>query len=104
MKPSFSAGILLSTLFYTTLLSTTLFMPLVVARDDAGIAAMARNAPAWDRDLETQELVRLHRDLRIPKPDVVISGSTPGLAPIHKTGPDAAITRPAHVHRKAIKM
>jgi len=104
VNSSLSAGILLSTMFYTTLLSTTLVMPLVFARDDAGLATIARNAQVWDRDLETQELVQLHRDLRIPQSDVVISGPAPRLAPTDKAGADTAMTRPGHVHRKTIKM
>lgn len=104
VKTSVFTSILLSTLFYTTLLSTTFVLPLVFARDDAGMATMARDAQVWDRSLDTREMVQLHRDLRFPQTDATVSGPAARLAPIDKTGPDAAIIKPGRARTKTIKM
>lgn len=96
MKTSLFTSILLSTLFYTTLLSTVFVVPLVlVARDDAGIATMARDAQVWERSLYAPAKVEPHRDLRLPQTD----------APIDKSGgPDEAMIKSGKARAKTIKV
>ncbi len=96
MKTSLFASILLSTLFYTNLLSTMFVMSLVLAaRDDAGMATVARDAQVWERSLYAPTKVEPHRDLRLPQID----------APIDKYGgPDAAMIKPGKARAKTIKV
>ena len=96
VKTSLFASMLLSTLFYTTLLSTMFVMLLVLAaRDDAGMATVARDAQVWDRSLYAPAKVEPHRDLRLPQTD----------APIDKFGgPDAAMIKSGKARAKMIKV
>ena len=96
MKTSLFTSILLSTLFYTTLWSTTFVMPLVLAaRYDAGMATVARDAQVWERSLYAPAKVEPHRDLRLPQTD----------APMDKScGPDAAMIKPGKARAKTIKV
>lgn len=111
MKTSLFASMLLSTLFYTTLLSTTLVMPLVLAsRDDARLATVARDAQvarhaqAWERSLDAPAKVVPHRDLRLPQTDAPVSRPAAKDAPIDQSGPDAAMIKPGRARAKTIKL
>jgi hypothetical protein len=105
VKTSLFASMLLSTLFYTTLLSTTLVMPLVLAsRDDARLATVARDAQAWERSLDAPAKVEPHRDLRLPQTDAPVSRPAAKDAPIDQSGPDAAMIKPGKARAKTIKL
>jgi hypothetical protein len=96
VKTSLFASILLSTFFYTNVLATMFVMSLVlVARDDAGMAPVARDAQVWERSLYAPAKVEPHRDSRPPHTN----------APIDKFGgPDAAMIKPARARAKTIKV
>jgi hypothetical protein len=96
VKTSLFASILLSTFFYTNLLLTMFVMSLVLAaRDDVGMAPVARDAQVWERSLYAPAKVEAHRASRLPQTD----------APIDKYGgPDAAMIKPGKARAKTIKM
>lgn len=95
MKTNLFTSIRLSTLFYTTLLSTMFVMPLVLAaRYDAGAATVAQ-AQVWERSPYAPAKVKPRRDLRLPQTD----------APIDKScGPDAAMIKPGKARAKTIRV
>ena len=96
VKTSLFANILLSTFFYTNLLSTMFVMSLVLAaRDDAGMAPVARDAQVWERSLYAPAKVEPHRDLRPPHTDASIDKFG---------GPDAAMIKPARARAKTIRV
>jgi len=82
VKTKVFTSIMLSSLFYTTLLSTTFVLPLVLsARNDAGAAVAVDTVQVWVRStdacppgdeglLDTQTKVQMHRDLRSPQSSV----------------------------------
>jgi len=98
-----AVSILLSSLFYTTLLSTTFVMPLVLARDDA-IATSLANAQVWERAANVPAKSRPQRDLRLPQTDAPAAGMSAKQAPIDKSGPDAAMIKAGKVRTRTIKM
>ena len=120
--------IMLSSLFYTTLLGTTIVMPLILATSgDAALAVGAGNANAdagfqaktnaratddsqvWERSaparameeepLDIGTMVEMHRALRFPQMDIPRAGQ----AMTDKSGPDAAMVRPGKARAKAIR-
>ena len=120
--------IMLSSLFYTTLLGTTIVMPLILATSgDAAMAVGAGNANAdasfqaknnaratddsqvWERSaqarameeepLDIGTMVEMHRALRFPQMDIPRAGQ----AMTDKSGPDAAMVRPGKARAKAIR-
>lgn len=128
MKTGAITRIMLSSLFYTTLLGTTIVMPLFLATTgDAAVAVRAGNAKAdasvqaktdaqaetesqvWERSaparameegpLDIRTMVEMHRALRFPQMDIPRAGQ----AMTDKSGPDAAMVRPGKVRAKAIK-
>ena len=114
MKTSVFASIMLSSLFYTTLLSTTFVLPLVLsARNAAGAATAVDTVQVWKRStdacppdegpLDTRTKVQMHRDLRSPQSDVPDSGAATRHAPMDISGPDAAMIKPGKVRAKTIK-
>jgi hypothetical protein len=108
---------MLSALFYTTLLSTTFVLPLVLsARNDAGAATAVGTTQVWERStdacppdeglLDTRTKVQMHRDLRWPQSvpdDVPASGSAARQAPMDISGPDTVMIKPGKVRAKTIK-
>ena len=96
MKTSLFASVHLSTLFYTTLLSTMFVMPLVLAaRYNAGVATVAQDAQVWERSAYAPAKVAPRRHLRLPQTD----------APIGKScGPDAAMIKPGRARAKTIRV
>ncbi len=96
MKTSLFTSIHLSTLFYTTLLSTMFVMPLVLAaRYDTGVASVAQGAQVWERSPYAPAKVEPRRDLRGPHTD----------APMDKScGPDAAMIKPGKARAKTIRV
>lgn len=128
MKTGVITRIMLSSLFYTTLLGTTIVMPLILATSgDAAVAVGAgivnadasfqakTNAQAtedsqvWERSaparameegpLDIRTMVEMHRALRFPQMDIPSAGQ----AMTDKSGPDAAMVRPGKARAKAIK-
>jgi len=128
VKTGVITRIMLSSLFYTTLLGTTIVMPLFLATTgDAAVAVRAGNAKAdasfqaktdalaeaesqvWERSaparameegpLDIRTMVEMHRALRFPQMDIPRAGQ----AMIDKSGPDAAMVRPGKARAKAIK-
>ena len=122
--------IMLSSLFYTTLLGTAILMPLFLATSgDAAVAvragnvkmdaslqaktdAQAKDEPkVWERSaparamedgpLDIRTMVEMHRALRFPQMQMDIPRA--GQAMTEKSGPDAAIVRPGKVRAKTIK-
>jgi hypothetical protein len=108
---------MLSTLFYTTLLSTAFVLPLVLsARNDAGAATAVDTGQVWERStdacppdeglLDTRTKVQMHRDLRWPHSgvrDFPASEAAARHAPMDISSPDAAMIRPGKVRAKTIK-
>ena len=123
MKTRMFTSIMLSTLFYTTLLSTTFIMPLVLSsHDDAGVAVAARSSgteatkQVWERSTEATEArameegpldirtkVEMHRALRFPQLDLPGADPAAGQMPVDKSGPDAAMVKPGKLRAKTIK-
>ncbi len=115
MKTKVFTSIMLSSLFYTTLLSTTFVLPLVLsARNDAGAAVAVDTVQVWVRStdacppgdeglLDTQTKVQMHRDLRSPQSSVPASGADARHTPMDISGPDAAMIKPGKVRAKTIK-
>jgi hypothetical protein len=103
MKKSAVSSILLSSLFYTTLLSTTFVMPLVLARDNA-VATTIAKAQAWERAANAPAQIQPPRDLRLPQTDAPALGMSAKQAPIDKSGPDAAMIKAGKVRARTIKM
>ena len=102
MKPSMFANILLSALFYTTLLSTLFVMPLVLAaREDAGRTAEFQ---AWERALDAHARAEQRGSIRLPQTDLPMPGAASRRAPIGKSGPDAAMIKPVKARAKTIKL
>ena len=128
MNTGVIARIMLSSLFYTTLLGTTIVMPLILATSgDAAMAVGAGNAKAdasfqaktnaratddsqvWERSaparameeepLDIGTMVEMHRALRFPQMDIPRAGQ----AMTDKCGPDAAMVRPGKARAKAIR-
>jgi hypothetical protein len=102
MKTSALSSILLSSLFYTTLLSTTFVLPLVMARDNG--FGTAGNAQAWERVPNAPAQAQPHRDLRLPQTDVPLSGMGSRQAPVDKSGPDAGMIKAGKVRTKTLKV
>lgn len=104
MKTSVLASVVLSTLFYTTLLSTTLVMPLVLAAGGvAGKPTATRDAEIWDR-ADVPAKVEARRDLRLLQADPPVSGAAAKPAPIDQSGPDAKMIKPGKLRAKTIKV
>ena len=128
MKNGVLTRIMLSSLFYTTLLGTAIVMPLLLATSgDAAVAVRADNAKTdasiqaktyaqakdepqvWERSaparameeapLDIRTMVEMHRALRFPQMDLPRAGQ----AMTDKSGPDAAIARPGKARAKTIK-
>lgn len=99
MKANLFTSIALSILFYTTLLSTTFVMPMVLAaRGDA-----AASSQDWERAGVTPPAPELRRDRRLPQTDAPLLDPTAKPAPIDRSGPDAAMIKPGKVRAKTIK-
>ena len=96
MKTSLFVGMLQSTLFYTTLLSTTFVMPLVLAvRGDATTATVHRNVRASERPLDAPSTMKSRGELCLPQT----------VAPIDKScGPDAVMIKPGKARAKTIRV
>jgi hypothetical protein len=104
MKTSVLASVLLSTLFYTTVLLTTFVMPLVLAAGDvSGKPAATRDAEVWDR-ADAPAKMEARRDLRLQQTDPPVSGAAAKPAPIDKSGPDATMVKPGKLRAKTIKV
>jgi len=114
VKTNVLTSIIVSTLFYTTCLSTTLVVPLVLAaRGDAGAAPAIETTRTWERSaaaaspdddsMDTQAKLQMHRDLRLPQTDVPFSGSATRHEPMDISGPDAAMIKPGKVRAKTIR-
>jgi hypothetical protein len=98
------ASILLFSLFYTTLLSTMVVIPLLLAsRYDAGMATVDRDTQVWERSLDVPANVKPHGELRLPQSDVSVSGPAVRHAPIDKSGPDAAMIKPGKARAEEIR-
>jgi hypothetical protein len=94
VKTGLFTRILTVTLFHTTLLSTMLVLPLVLAtRYDARLAAR-----------DAQAKVEVQRDRRLPQTDAPVTGPAARQAPIDRSGPDAAMIRPVKARAKTIKL
>ena len=105
MTKSMFVSILLFALFYATLLSTMVVVPLVLAsRYDAGKATVDRDAQVWERSLDASAQMSPHRELRPPQSDVPVSGPAVRKTPIDQSGPDAAMIRPGMVRAKMMQM
>jgi hypothetical protein len=100
MKKSALSSILLSSLFYATLLSTTFVMPLLLARDNA---IAVGNSQTWDRAPNAPVPVKPQRDLLLPQTDAPASGVNAKPAPLDKSGPDAGMIKAGKVRVKTIK-
>jgi hypothetical protein len=100
MKKSAFSSILLSSLFYATLLSTTFVMPLLLAHDNA---IAVGNSQTWDRAPNARAPVKPQRDLLLPQTDVPASGMGAKQAPVDKSGPDAGMIKAGKVRVKTIK-
>jgi hypothetical protein len=104
MKKNAVSSILLTSLFYTTLLSTTFVMPLLLARDNAiAVGNTQTNTQTWDRAPNARAPVKPQRDLLLPQSDVPASGAGAKQAPIDKSGPDAGMIKAGKVRVKTIK-
>jgi hypothetical protein len=105
MKTSLFASMLLSTLFYTTLLSMMFAVPLVLAvRYHAGMATVDQDARMWERPPYAPARVGPHHDLLLPQSDASVSGPAAKQAPMDQSGPDAAMIRPGRARAKTIKL
>jgi hypothetical protein len=100
MKKNAVSSILLSSLFYATLLSTTFVMPLLLARDNASAVG---NSQAWDRAPNVRAPVKSQRDLILPQADAPALGVGAKQTPIDKSGPDAGMIKAGKVRVKTIK-
>lgn len=99
MKTSQFASILIFALFYTTLLSTMVVTPLVLAsRHTAGMATVHGDAQVRERFT-----VNPRRELRLPRSDESVSMPTARQLPSYRSGPDAAMIKPGKARAKAIK-
>lgn len=104
MKTNLFARMLLSILFYTNLLSTTLVMPLVMAaRDDSRLATVNRDVQVWERPMHAPATVKPPRDYRLPPTDAPVSVPAARQGPEH-SGPDAAMIKAGRVREKTIKL
>ena len=95
-------SILLSTLFYTTLLSTTFVMALMLATHGEGAAA-ARDEQVWERSVKAPAAVERQRDQRPAQADTQVSEPAAKRAPLDKSGPDAQMIKAGKVRAKTIK-
>jgi hypothetical protein len=89
-------------LFYTTLLSTTFVMPLLLATQGDGVA-VARDAQVWKRALDAPAALGQQRNLRVPQTDTPVAGPAANKIPVDRSGPDAAMIKPGKIRTKTIK-
>ena len=105
MKKSPFASILLFALFYTTLLSTMVVIPLVLASHyTARMATVHREAPVWERFLDAPSKVDPRRESHLPQSIESVPGPVAKQGPIDKSVPDAAMIRPGKLRAKTIRV
>ncbi len=105
MKVRPFSSMLLSILFYTTVLSAMFVMPLILAgRDDEGVT-VETGAPVWTRSPDTQAKAEPEAAWRLPKSDGFPSGPSAIIeAPVDTLGPDKTMIRPVRKRAKTIKL
>ena len=105
MKARPFSSMLVSMLFYTSLLSAMFVMPLILAgRNDAGVPVETGDAPVWTRSLETQSMNEPGPAGRLPQSDGSRSGPPAIEAPVDTWGPDITMIRPVKKRAKTIKL
>lgn len=106
MKVRPFSSMLLSMLFYTTLLSTMFVMPLILAgRDDPGVTLATGDAPGgWMRSPETQPKAEPEPAWHLPRSDVPFSEPAANQAPLDPLWQDKAMIRPVKKRAKTIKL
>ncbi len=106
MKARPFSSMLVSMLFYTSLLSAMFVMPLILAgRNDAGVPVETGDAPVWTRSLDTQSKVDPDPAWRLPQSDGSHHSGPPAIeAPVDTWGPDITMIRPVKKRAKTIKL
>jgi hypothetical protein len=104
VKKSVFVCILLFALFYATLLSSMVVIPLVLAsRPTADMAPVDRDSPVRERPEGAASKTNSHRELRRPQGDVLLPEPAAKQPLIESFAPDAGMIKPRKGRPKTIK-